>query len=48
MCLALEVFEDSTKLKKTIVGRANGVMECDGAEVFSTTGMVLLCLMVNG
>ena len=48
MYLALEVFEDGTKLKKTIVGRANGVNECDGAEVFSTTEMVLLCVMVNG
>ena len=48
MCLALEVFEDSTKLKKTIVGRANGVKECDGAEVFNSIEMVLLCMMVNG
>ena len=48
MYLAPEVFEDGAKLKKTIVGRANGVMECEGAEVFSTTGMVLLCLMANG
>ena len=48
MYLALAVFEDGAKLKKTIVVRANGVKECDGAEVFSTTGMVLLCMMVNG
>ena len=48
MDLALEVFEDGTKLKKTIVGRANGVKECDGAEVFSTTEMVLLCMMASG
>ena len=48
MYLALEVLEDGAKLKKTIVGRANGVKECDGAEVFSTTGMVLLCVKVNG
>ena len=48
MYLALEVFEDGTKLKKTIVGRANGVKECDGAEVFNSIEMVLLCMMVNG
>ena len=48
MYLALEVFEDGAKLKKIIVVMANGVKECEGAEVFSTTGMVLLCLMVNG
>ena len=48
MYLALEVFEDGAKLKKTIVGRANGVKECDGAEVFSMTEMVLLCMMASG
>ena len=48
MYLALEVFEDGAKLKKTIVGMANGVKECDGAEVFSTIEMVLLCVKVNG
>ena len=48
MYLALEVFEDGAKLKKTTVGRANGVKECDGAEVFNTTEMVLLCVKVNG
>ena len=48
MYLALEVFEDGTKLKKTIVGRANGVKECDGTEVFNSIEMVLLCMMVNG
>ena len=48
MDLALAVFENGAKLKKTIVGRANGVKECDGAEVFNSTEMVLLCVMVNG
>ena len=48
MYLALEVFEDGAKLKKTIVERANGVKECDGAEVFNSIEMVLLCMMVNG
>ena len=48
MCLVPEVFEDGAKLKKTIVGRANGVKECDGAEVFNSIEMVLLCMMVNG
>ena len=46
--MALAVFENGAKLKKTTVGRANGVKECDGAEVFNTTEMVLLCMMVNG
>ena len=48
MYLALEVFEDGAKLKKTIVGRANDVNECDGTEVFNSIEMVLLCIMVNG
>ena len=48
MYLALEVFEDGTKLKKTIVGMANGVKECDGAEVFNSIEMVLLCVIANG
>ena len=48
MYLALEVFEDGAKLKKTIVGRASGVKECDGAEVFNSIEMVLLCMMVSG
>ena len=48
MYLAPEVFEDGAKLKKTIVGMANGVRECDGAEVFNSIEMVLLCMMVSG
>ena len=48
MYLALEVFEDGTKLKKTIVGMANGVKECDGAEVFNSIEMGLVCMVVSG
>ena len=48
MYLALAVFENGAKLKKTIVGRANGVKECDGAVVFNSIEMVLLCVKVNG
>ena len=48
MYLALEVFEDGAKLKKTIVGGANGVEECDGEEVFNSIEVVLLCEMVTG
>ncbi len=47
MYLTPEVFEDGTELKKTIVGGANGVKKCNGAEVFNSIEMVLLCMMVN-